>query len=116
MADFILLAIPYWFLVLLGICTAIFMVGIIIRYRYICLTRWDWLVILVGVAGIIALDIFLLVSTVTASSVDSATAAAISRVMRLILLSGLFWVLHSSARRQRDAWKLERDILDDRDT
>ena len=111
LVELIMLAIPSGFLFAMGLAT-LAMLGIIIqRYRYICVTRWEWLVVLIGFAGVVVFDGFVLLSTAITGWVDPVLGAAISRVMRLILLSSMFWVLHASGRRQREAWKIEEEIL-----
>jgi hypothetical protein len=106
-AEFVLIAIPTWFLFAMGLVTIFMFLVVIIRFRAVCITSWELVVILVGVIGVVIFDGVLLAHRFAGGTLDPIVGQAISRIMRLVLLASMYWVLYSAGRRQIRAMRIK---------
>jgi hypothetical protein len=79
-----------------------------IKYSHVCLNRYDILLIVVAIGGVVAFDAVLLLYTWACGALvepcaDLFAISAVSRVMRLLAVTAWFIVGHSAAIRQRRA-------------
>lgn len=91
-----------------GLLVLIFYIRVFALYSHICLNRYDVLLVVVAVGGVVAFDAVLLLYTAICGSlsepcVDLFALSAVSRVMRILALIAWFIIGHSTARRQRVA-------------
>lgn len=100
-----------------GLVCLVFYIRVFIKYPHICFNRYDVLLVIVAIGGVVAFDGILLLFTgvcgvLVEPCADLFAISAVSRVMRLLALTAWFIVGHSAAARQRhvDAWHIQEAL------
>lgn len=106
-ADLLTQLVSNGLLIIIGIIDLILITRVIVKYGNICINRYEMSILGVAIAGMVFFDFSLL-----CGGLSLAWGIAISRAMRLLMLLSLFYIFHSSARRQRKAKDIEARILD----
>jgi hypothetical protein len=91
-----------------GLACLVFYVRVFVKYTHVCFNRYDILLVIVAIGGVVAFDgILLLYMGVCGALVepcaDLFAISAVSRIMRLLAVTAWFIVGHSAATRQRRA-------------
>ena len=89
-----------------GLVCLAFYIRVFIKYYHICFNRYDVLLVIVAIGGVVAFDGILLLytgvcGTLVEPCADLFAISAVSRVMRLLAVTAWFIVGHSAAARQR---------------
>lgn len=107
-AEAIMLVLHPAVTLIFGILVLIFYIRVFVLYSHICLNRYDVLLVVVAIGGVVAFDAMLLLYTGVCGALEEPCTdlfliSAVSRVMRILALIAWFIIGHSAARRQRVA-------------
>ena len=100
-------------LLCLGFCIRVF-----VKYPHICLSKYDVLLVIVAIGGIVAFDGILLMyigacGALVEPCADLFAITAVSRIMRFLAIAAWFMIGHSAAFRQRrEVGKQIQEALD----
>jgi hypothetical protein len=103
-----------------GLACLVFYIRVFVRYTHVCFNRYDILLVIVAIGGVVAFDGILLLYTGVCGALVEPCAnllaiSAVSRIMRLLAVTAWFIIGHSAAVRQRKAREKHiQEALDDR--
>ena len=91
-----------------GLACLVFYIRVFIKYTHVCFNRYDILLVIVAIGGVVAFDGILLLYTGVCGALVEPCAnllaiSAVSRIVRVLALTAWFIIGHSAALRQRQA-------------